>query len=139
MIRILSITLLCIITATSSYAKTTKAKKTKPHIQQPVQASLVVDAQNGEILHFSRASEKLYPASTVKMMTLYLAFDALESGKLSMDQMLPVSRRAQNMRPCKLGLIAGEKISVRDAIIGTQVKSANDAASCVSRGFGQWF
>ena len=55
------------------------------------------------------------PASLTKMMTLFLAFDALDKGDLALDQLVPVSRRAQNMAPSKLGLVAGTTIRVEDA------------------------
>lgn len=91
-------------------------------------AALVVNADNGTILHQRNANALRHPASLTKMMTLYLAFDAIESGKLRPNTMLRVSQRAASQSPLKLGLRAGQQISVRDAIMGLIVKSANDAS-----------
>ncbi|MFI4984182.1 MAG: D-alanyl-D-alanine carboxypeptidase family protein [Rickettsiales bacterium] len=91
-------------------------------------ASLVVDAQTGDVLYQKNAHAKLYPASLTKVMTLYLAFEALEDGRLTYTQQLPVSTKASLMPKTKLFLRAGQKITVRDAILGLIIHSANDAA-----------
>jgi len=91
-------------------------------------ASLILDYNTGKVLHADKASEIIYPASLGKMMTLYLAFDALKRGKLAMNQKIHVSARAANMPPCKLFLKPGDQISVRDALVASIVKSANDTA-----------
>jgi len=57
-------------------------------------ASIVLDMDTGKVLHSSRADKKLYPASLTKMMTLYMAFEAIKSGQLSLDQHLLVSKNA---------------------------------------------
>jgi D-alanyl-D-alanine carboxypeptidase (penicillin-binding protein 5/6) len=108
-------------------------KKSKTNvIITPVQTSLVVDAKTGKVLHHQNSKVKIYPASLTKIMTLYMAFSAIESGKLSMDKKLYVSSNAEKMRPLKLGLKAGEAITVRDAILGLIVKSANDASVVIA-------
>lgn len=122
-ILILSLSLL----VCSAEAKARKGKKRIRH-KVPTQASLVLDANSGEILHYHKASTRVFPASTTKMMTLYLTFDALDSGKINMGTKLKVSKKASKMRPLKLGLKAGQTITVRDAILATHIKSANDAA-----------
>ncbi len=91
-------------------------------------ASIVIDATSGQVLSERHANKKLHPASLTKIMTIYLAFDALQSGKLKKWQKLPVSRHATNMVPSKLGLKAGSKIRVDDAISVLVTKSANDVA-----------
>ena len=113
-----------------------KARKSKKKIRHkaPTQASLVLDANSGEILHYHKASTPIYPASTVKMMTLYLTFDAIDEGRINMGTKLTVSKRAARMRPLKLGLRAGQKITVRDAILATHIKSANDGAVVLGEG-----
>ncbi|MDH3472362.1 MAG: D-alanyl-D-alanine carboxypeptidase [Rhodospirillales bacterium] len=95
-------------------------------------ASIVVDAGTGEVLHQVNADTRNYPASLTKMMTLYLAFEALDRGRLKMDQALPVSRRAAGISPSKLGLRRGQSIRVRDAILSLVTKSANDAAVVIA-------
>ena len=91
-------------------------------------AALVMDARTGEVLHARSADRKLHPASLTKMMTLYLAFEAVRTGALRLDQKVRVSRRAARQVPSKIGLKAGRKVSIRDLIRATAVKSANDAA-----------
>jgi len=105
------------------------AKKTvKKTSSQPTKTSLVVDGKSGKILHSSNAQTKIYPASLTKVMTIYLIFEALESGKLNMNQKLYVSSYATEARPLKLYLKPKERITVRDTILGLIIKSANDAA-----------
>ncbi|MEE8189843.1 MAG: D-alanyl-D-alanine carboxypeptidase family protein [Kiloniellales bacterium] len=91
-------------------------------------ASIVVDYESGRVLHETNADTRNYPASLVKMMTLYLAFEAVESGELKMTQQIKVSRRAAGMPASKLGLKRGQKISVKNLIMALVTKSANDAA-----------
>jgi D-alanyl-D-alanine carboxypeptidase len=97
-------------------------------------ASIVIDAETGEVLHESHADDLNYPASLTKMMTLYLAFEALEQGRLKLDTRFPVSKHAAAQAPSKLGLRPGESISVRDIILGLVTKSANDAAVVMAEG-----
>lgn len=99
-------------------------------------ATLVLDASTGNVLSATNPDELNHPASLTKMMTLYLTFQALESGQLTLDQMLPVSARAAGKAPTKLGLRAGQTISVRDCILGMITKSANDAATVVAEKLG---
>jgi len=91
-------------------------------------ASIVIDYETGRVLHAVNPDTRNYPASLTKMMTLYMAFEAIKKGKLKMSQRLPVSRRAAAARPSKLGLRAGSTISVEDTILAMLTKSANDAA-----------
>lgn len=91
-------------------------------------ASIVIDAYSGRVLSERNADKLLYPASLTKMMTLYLVFDALESGALAKNQRIPVSFRAARQQPSRLGLEPGATIRVEDAILGLVTKSANDAA-----------
>jgi len=91
-------------------------------------ASVVVDAGTGEVLHAANSRARVYPASLTKMMTLYMTFQALDRGRLNLGERLYVSKRAAGMTPTKLGLRAGQTISVRDAVLGVVTKSANDAA-----------
>jgi D-alanyl-D-alanine carboxypeptidase len=99
-------------------------------------AAIVIDAETGAVLHETNADAQTYPASLTKMMTLYLVFEALESGKIKLDQQLPISLHAASRAPSKLGLVAGETIAVRDLILGLVTKSANDAASVAAEALG---
>ena len=99
-------------------------------------AALVIDYSTGKVLFERHADARRYPASLTKMMTLYMTFEALESGKLKLDQHLPVSRRAAGMPPSKLGLPAGKTIKVRDAIYALITRSANDIAVVLAEAQG---
>ena len=100
-------------------------------------ASIVIDYDTGRVLHESNADTRNYPASLVKMMTLYLAFEALERGDITLDKKLTVSRRAAGMPAAKLGLKRGDTITVENAILALITKSANDAAVVVAEALGK--
>jgi D-alanyl-D-alanine carboxypeptidase len=91
-------------------------------------AALVADIDSGRVLYQENANQLNYPASLTKIMTLYLTFDALEHDRLHLDDYLIVSNYAANAQPVKLGLAAGSKIKVEDAIKAVAVHSANDVA-----------
>ncbi len=91
-------------------------------------AALVANMDTGQILIKENANQLNYPASLTKIMTVYLTFDALEHGRLHLDDYLIVSNYAAAASPVKLGLLAGSKITVEDAIKAVTVMSANDVA-----------
>jgi len=91
-------------------------------------AALVADMDSGKVLYSENANVANYPASLTKIMTLYLTFNALEHGRLHLDDYLIVSNAAAAAEPVKLGLPAGSKIKVEDAIKAVAVHSANDVA-----------
>ncbi len=102
----------------------------------PRYAGIVVDLDNGEVLYAENADERRYPASLTKMMTLYLTFEALENGRLRLDQPLPVSRQAAAAPAIKLWLQEGSTIPVDSAIRALAVRSANDVAVVVAEALG---
>ena len=99
-------------------------------------ADIVINAGTGEILHASNADELRHPASLSKMMTLYITFQALESGRLTLEQYLQISVNASEQSPSKLGLRPGQRIRVEDAILGLVTESANDAAMVLAENLG---
>lgn len=99
-------------------------------------AAIVLDAENGRVLHSRNADTRNFPASLTKMMTLYMVFEALDERRVTLDQRLTISRRAAGQAPSKLGLKAGETITVRQAIEALVVRSANDVATVVAEGLG---
>ncbi len=99
-------------------------------------AAVVVDGSSGQVLEQVNADHRDYPASLTKMMTLYLTFQGLKSGKLQLEQSMAVSAWAADKAPTKLGLRAGQTISVQDCILGMITKSANDAATVMAEGIG---
>ncbi len=102
----------------------------------PAYADIVIDAETGRIIHASNPDSLRHPASLTKMMTLYVTFQALESGRLHLGQILPVSANAAEQSPSKLGLHAGHSIRVEDAILGLVTESANDAAVVLAESLG---
>ncbi|MDO8608170.1 MAG: D-alanyl-D-alanine carboxypeptidase [Phaeospirillum sp.] len=99
-------------------------------------ASIVIDANSGAVLHASNPDTRSYPASLTKVMTLFLLFDELESGRLHLNSKLAVSAHASGQAPSKLGLEPGERISVQDAVLALVTKSANDVAVVVGEAIG---
>jgi D-alanyl-D-alanine carboxypeptidase len=98
---------------------------------RPKFASIVVDARTGEILSGDDPDGTRYPASLTKMMTLYIVFQDLKSGRIKLSTPLRVSKRAASMAPSKLGLKPGSTITVEQAIKALVIKSANDAAATI--------
>ncbi|WP_235561403.1 D-alanyl-D-alanine carboxypeptidase [Brevundimonas sp. Root1279] len=99
-------------------------------------AAIVVDAETGEVLFARHADSRRYPASITKVMTLYLAFEALSEGKVKLDDVITVSPRAASQPPSKLGLAAGQTITLDDAMKATAVRSANDMAMAIAEHVG---
>src|SRR6266852_1859643 len=98
----------------------------------PPTASIVVDGNSGAVLQASNPDALRHPASLTKIMTLYLLFERLESGKVRLDTPMAVSEQAASQAPTKLDLQPGQTIAVEDAIKGLVTKSTNDAAVVVA-------
>jgi D-alanyl-D-alanine carboxypeptidase len=97
----------------------------------PRLAAIVVDADTGRVLYSQRADARRYPASLAKVMTLYLTFEALESGRLTLSDRLRISPHAAAQPPSKIGLRAGSTLTIGEAIDLIVVKSANDVAAAL--------
>ncbi len=95
-------------------------------------AAMVMDARTGEVLHSRNADTRLHPASLTKMMTLYIAFQAVERGEITLDTPVTISRNAANEPPSRLGLRAGQTIRLRFLLRAAAVKSANDSATAIA-------
>jgi D-alanyl-D-alanine carboxypeptidase len=94
-------------------------------------AAIVMDARSGEVLWEKNADSRLHPASLTKMMTLYITFQEIEAGRISLDDKVTVSKNAAAEPPSRLGLKAGQKIALRYLIRAAAIKSANDAATAI--------
>lgn len=94
-------------------------------------AAMVMDARTGEVLHSRNADTPLHPASLTKMMTLYVAFQAVQRGEIGLDTEVTITREAAAEPPSKLGLREGQKIRLRYLLRAAAVKSANDAATAI--------
>jgi D-alanyl-D-alanine carboxypeptidase len=103
----------------------------------PRYAAIVIDDNSGQVLHETNADDIRHPASLAKIMTLYLLFEQIEAGKIKLDTPLPVSAHAQRQRPVKLGLRAGQTITVEEALKALVTKSANDAAAVIAEALGE--
>jgi len=102
----------------------------------PPYSDIVVDANSGKVLHQASADAIRHPASLTKIMTLYMLFERLETGKIKLSTPLTVSAHAASMAPSKLGLKPGDTIRVEDAIKAVVTKSANDVAVVIAENLG---
>ncbi len=102
----------------------------------PPFAAMVVDANTGRVLYADHDNDLRHPASVTKVMTLYMLFEQLEKGTMSLDDDITISRHAASMAPSKLGLNPGSTIGVEDAIKALVTKSANDVAAAVAESIG---
>lgn len=99
-------------------------------------ADMVVDVNSGSVLHENNVDAPRYPASLTKMMTLYIVFDMLQKGRLTLDTKLTISETAAAAQPSKLDIPAGETISVDNAIKALVTASANDVARAIAENLG---
>jgi D-alanyl-D-alanine carboxypeptidase len=95
-------------------------------------AAIVLDAATGRVLHEQMSMETRYPASLTKMMTLYLLFEQLQKGSLSLSTPLTASSYACSQEPTRLGLRPGDQVTIEDAVKALVVRSANDVAVMVA-------
>lgn len=97
-------------------------------------SALIAEVEAERVLYQEEPYELRHPASLTKMMTLYLVFDALARGKISLNDQLWASRHCTSRPPSKLGLRVGESLSVEQGILALVTQSANDAASALAEG-----
>ena len=102
----------------------------------PTFSAIVVDANSGRTIYAADPDGLRHPASITKVMTLYLLFEQLESGKMTLQSRIPISEHAAAQEPSKLGLDPGETISVEDAIKAVVTRSANDIAVAIAEAIG---
>ncbi|MEA2877733.1 MAG: D-alanyl-D-alanine carboxypeptidase [Hyphomicrobiales bacterium] len=98
------------------------------------EATLIVEADSGKVLHAEHATYPWYPASTTKLMTMYLTLKAVKDKRLGMDTLLTVSPNAVAQAPSKMGFRAGTTVTVDNALKMLMVKSANDMAVVLAEG-----
>jgi len=99
-------------------------------------AAIIIDADSGKVLHEVDATQSWYPASLTKVMTLYMTFEALKKGQIQFFDAMRASSHAARQPTSKLGLRAGEYLTVRDAILAIITRSANDAAVVLAEHLG---
>lgn len=127
---------LVLLAAFLSACSTQSALQSVAPLPSDKYAAIVVDGTTGAILHERNSRELRYPASLTKMMTLYMLFEALDSGRVAPDAQLPVTAYAASKPPSRLGLRAGQHLDVRTAILALCVRSANDVAAVVAEYLG---
>jgi D-alanyl-D-alanine carboxypeptidase (penicillin-binding protein 5/6) len=123
--RICLLLLLCILCAQSLWAARAKVDTIS---QDPYISALVIDAATGKILFDDHAETVVYPASVLKLMDLLVILELLEQGKLSLDEMVQVTKEAAQMGGSQVYLDPKEKFSVKDLLYALAIQSANDAA-----------
>jgi D-alanyl-D-alanine carboxypeptidase len=141
---LLTITTAVIFTADAAEARRHRHRSYAHHRVQrdvsdsssPKFASIIVDGNSGSVLQATSPDGIRHPASLTKIMTLYLLFERLDSGKMKLDTEMPVSQHAADQDPTKLNLRAGQTIRVEDAIKGLVTRSANDAAVVIAEAIG---
>ena len=99
--------------------------------------AIIIDADNGNVLHEVEANQSWYPASLTKLMTLYMTFDALKEGRIHLHDTLVASAYASQQPNSKLGLRQGEHLTVEDAILAIITRSANDASVVLAEHLGE--
>jgi D-alanyl-D-alanine carboxypeptidase len=99
-------------------------------------ASIVIEARSGAVLSAANAEELRHPASLTKMMTLYMAFEAMRQGRVRANDLISVSAAAAAEPPSKLGLRPGSQLTVQQAVMALITKSANDAATALGEHLG---
>lgn len=98
--------------------------------------ALIVDHETGAEIFAKNADQKMQPASMTKLMTIYLLFEQLKNGGLSLDDTFPVSKKAWNMKGSKMFVLVGDRVRIEDLIRGIVVQSGNDATIVVAEGLG---
>ena len=123
---------------TKGHALTKNVRTASPWVPNPAVGAkdsyLIVDAASGRELASDQPDELRHPASLTKLMTVYLTFAALDSGRLSLGDSMTVSMNALNAPPTKMGMQPGGTVMVRDAVMGLVTRSANDAAMLLAEG-----
>ncbi|MHC2334087.1 serine hydrolase [Bradyrhizobium sp. USDA 4454] len=140
---LVTVTTAILITSDSAEARRHRRHYARHHHSEearesysPQFASIVVDGNTGSVLTSNSPDGLRHPASLTKIMTLYLLFERLDSGKMKLDTEMPVSEHASEQDPTKLGLRPGQTIKVEDAIKGLVTRSANDAAVVIAEAIG---
>ncbi|WP_229199838.1 D-alanyl-D-alanine carboxypeptidase family protein, partial [Bradyrhizobium acaciae] len=141
---LVTVTTAILITSDSAEARRHRRHTARHHHSEsasresysPQFASIIVDGNTGSVLTANSPDGLRHPASLTKIMTLYLLFERLDSGKMKLDTEMPVSEHASEQDPTKLGLRPGQTIRVEDAIKGLVTRSANDAAVVIAEAIG---
>ena len=105
-------------------------------VDNPPFSAIVVDENTGRELYGVEENALRHPASITKVMTLYLLFEQLEKGAMTLDTQIPISQHAAAQEPSKLGIAVGDSLRVEDAIKAVVTRSANDVAVAIAEAIG---
>ena len=100
------------------------------------EAAILIDADSGKVLRAENATYPWYPASTTKLMTLYMTLSAIRDHRITFDTLFTVSPNANSQAPTKMGFPVGTQVTVDNALKMMMVKSANDMAVMLAEGIG---
>lgn len=134
-IKIVICTLLIAMLPTLTFATETSETSTA-NLDIDGKAYVLLEPTTGEIIAENNADEKIYPASTTKIMTLILALEAVENGSHSLDEIVTTSAYAASMGGSQVFLYEGEQRTLEEMIIGIAVGSGNDASMAVAEHIG---
>lgn len=133
-IRLLAM-MLCLCCLAPLFSYQTQAKESEnasPNLDLNATSALLMEYETGKVLYEQNADEQLPPASITKIMTLLLVMEAIDSGKLKLDEMVTTSENAASMGGSQIYLEVDEQMSVRDMIKSVVIASANDAAAALA-------
>ena len=112
----------------SEKIKTTEGKQAPSgSLQCDARSAILMDGFTGQVLFEQNPGSKMAPASFVKIMTLFLVYDAIRAGQLKMDEMVTVSEKAWRIQGSKMFIKVGERVKVEDLLKGIAIASGNDA------------
>lgn len=114
--------------ASLTFAAAAARLKLEPVAANPYGSAIVVDAATGEPLFMKNATKKMYPASVLKLMDLYVILDLVQQGKVRLDDTVTASEEAYRMGGSQVYLDVGEKFTVDELLYALMIQSANDAA-----------
>jgi len=131
---VMAFVMLATLAACSTSDSLSLMPPTRP--DSPKYASIVIDGNTGKVLYEVDSAAPRYPASLTKMMTLYMLFEAMESGGVTRQTQIPVSANAARQPPTKIGFKPGQSIDAESAILALVTKSANDVAVAIGEYLG---
>ncbi len=134
LVYLILVTALVNLMVLPGFASAASEKSEEPGIEfnYNVKAALMMETDTGKVIFAKNSSRKLYPASVTKIMTVLLAMEDLEEGKIHLDDEVAVSARAASMGGSQIFLSGGDRVSLEKMLIGIMVGSANDAAVAVA-------
>ena len=95
-------------------------------------SAIVIDADTGKVLHSENSNTRLHPAGLTKLATLYMAFEAIAAGEVSLDDKVRISSNAASEPIAALGMREGQRVTIKDLLQASAIKGANDASTALA-------